>query len=666
MLKSLALSVFVAFLLSLSAVSAQTPVIHHRFGGVITSDLTEFSFRFSVMVEKSPLIVTTAQFSNKIIVFSAKSSTISSIQTEYYLIKNETYIASELTGYDRKQITVPYTPQKYENDTKEVFPDGCFALDDSNLECTVNIPIYMDIQKVRTIYERFDINNGLEPDIWHDFLVKTTKRAETGATAIDIIPSIMGYDLPYAWWNTSWEKVLNITISNITNPYVPDYQIPYSISLNASKMYQEGDIRADGYDIRLINPSGIEIPITNSTPILGSNLTNTTFLFTATNGVYQLYYKNLAAKKSKVSGLIVTNGSTFAADCEYAVNTSMTTYWPCRGAGSIDRGAIRKIINNTDPTVNIVGPTGFFNPHLLGGVTFSDNLWAYQVLINESAVFQVMITTTETGITAKEIFTFFYNTPFIIVNLTYNGTPASNDDFNTVTAADLFGHAQTAEDSAMWLIIPYANASNGQHNSTFSYIYRASTGQTVVFATPKHPIGSWTYTYFIDNGGGTEDLVYDINGYIPKSIEVYTGFLGRNTTNAYNVAKQLNWSFSYYFSGMDVIPGIPTIPNVSIVSNITYTWDLGAELPVITQYCAADGYSFVTVRGRYTYSATGELFSINQTDIQTCQYGCADSVLNNLGYAGCKESSLTYALIFIFVVIGVVLFVKFTVGGGGS
>lgn len=125
----------------------------------------------------------------------------------------------------------------------------------------------------------------------------------------------------------------------------------------------------------------------------------------------------------------------------------------------------------------------------------------------------------------------------------------------------------------------------------------------------------------------------------------------------------LNISFGAAgFSPSYITPNITT-PNIT--TNISYSWDLGIELPVMSQYCAADGYSLVTNRGRYAYTASGEPFSINQTDIQTCQYGCADAILTNFGYPGCKESNLLYAIIFIVVTIGVVILVRFISGRGG-
>jgi hypothetical protein len=181
-------------------------------------------------------------------------------------------------------------------------------------------------------------------------------------------------------------------------------------------------------------------------------------------------------------------------------------------------------------------------------------------------------------------------------------------------------------------------------------------------------------SYYIDSTG--EDSIY-----IYPSAYCGAGFATECTrsffkpsnfilgfTNGTNASESyLSWynPLTFNLSGSMGQPGVIPIPTPNISANITYTWDVGSDLPVITQYCAADGVSLVTTRGRNAYTATGEPFSINQTDVQTCQYGCADSIITNLGYPGCKESNLMYALIFIVVTIGVVILVRFVSGRGG-
>jgi len=644
MLKSLALSVFVAFLLSLSAVSAQTPVIHHRFGGIVSSDLTEFSFKFSVMVEKSPLIVTTADFANKITVSRAKSATISSINTEYYILKNETYTTSEISGYDRRRETVPYTPQKYENGTPDILPDGCFALDERNLECTRNIPIYRDVQKVRTVYERFDINNGLEPDIWYDFLVKTTKRAETGAIAIDVIPSIMGFDLPYAWWNSSFSGCRNITFNayqigeNLTNfPAV----VVLDNSAGAFATAQD-----DWDDIRFVdgacNMPGVELfyelenyTTKNATFFVQVNLT------TPQNKKISVYYGSINSS-SKSNTDAVWNGYSLVIHANQTATGNIFDSSPYHGkattmsmeasdvgrAGRID-GAFNfdgsdEFVNVSDSTILNFGDT----------MDFSWEAWAYP---RGNAGNTIIIKQKDAAPNEGYYMRFDATTNYVRCGV---------DSVPFVEIADSVNHTNS------WTHIVCTAKRDGNMTLFVNgvYVTNASiTGIATINNTNSLHIG------------------------ISRDVSTYP-FIG--TIDEVRIRKGFNspaWINATYINGLNPAafftlgePENETFPPVYVPPNITYTWDLGAELPVITQYCAADGYSFVTVRGRYSYSATGELFSINQTDIQTCQYGCADSVLNNLGYAGCKESNLTYALIFIFVVIGVVLFVKFIVNGGGS
>jgi len=119
----------------------------------------------------------------------------------------------------------------------------------------------------------------------------------------------------------------------------------------------------------------------------------------------------------------------------------------------------------------------------------------------------------------------------------------------------------------------------------------------------------------------------------------------------------LNISFGVAgFSPLYITPNITT-PNIT--TNISYTWDLGIELPVMQQYCSADGDSLVTLRGRYAYPAIGELFFVNQTEVFTCPYGCSDNSLLTLGQtSACRESNFTIGLITIVAVLLIVGIIK--------
>jgi hypothetical protein len=644
MLKSIAFSVFVAFMLSLSFVSAQqTPAIHHRFGGIVTSDLTEFYFRFSVMVDKSPQILTTVQFANKIAVSSAKSSTISSIQTEYYMLRNETYTASEIVDYEYRETIREYITIDEKNGTKEAIPDGCVALSERELSCFLTTPIYKDVTKTRAVYELFDVRNGLTPDIWYDFLVKTTKRAETGRTAIDVIPSVMGYDLPYAWWNSSFSGCRNITFNSYQiGANLTDFPAIVVLDNSAGAF---AAAQADWDDVRFIdgacNMPGGELyfelenfTTKNATFFVQVNLT------TPQNKKISVYYGSLnASTKSNpdavwagyslvIHGNQTATGTTPDSSPNHAKATTMNMESSDVGrAGRID-GALN--MDGFDEFVNVSDSTSL---NFGDTMDFSWEAWAYpRGIAGNTIIIKQKDATHNEGY-------------YMRFDATTNYARCGIDSTPFVDTADAVYHTNS------WTYIVCAAKRDGNMSMFVNGVLIANSSITGV-ATVNN-----TNSLYI--GIGRDVSTYPHIGLLDE-VRIYKG------------TKSPAWINATYINGLNPMaffvlgePENESFPVVFIPPNVTYTWDLGTELPVISKYCSSDGFSLVTNRGRYAYTASGEPFSINQTDIQTCQYGCADAILTNFGYPGCKESNLLYAIIFIVVTIGVVILVRFISGRGG-
>ena len=658
---TLALSVFVAFLLSLSFVSAQTTpeTIHTKFGGIVSSDLTEFVFRFSVMVDKTPEIMTTASFQNReVVAKSAKSNILETIKTEYYVIRNETYTTPEIVDYEKTETIREYLTIDEKNNTKEAVPSNCIILSDRELSCYTEMPIYKDVEKTRVVYELFDMANGLEPGVWYDFEVRTHKQASVGDFAIDIIPTVSGYDLPYAWYNTSWSTCRNITY----NSYMVGGNLvnfPSVVILdNSTGAFAKA--RSDYGDIRFVdggcNQAGGELfyelenyTAKNTTFHVSVNLTNTA------NKLISVYYGNsAAATKSNPDkvwinyALVIHNNQSATGKITdsspnhiYAETKNMATSDLQRG-GLID-GAVN-MAYASNMYIN-VSDSGYLNFGTTTDFTYSAFIYPKYINANGiSIINKQRVPSHNEGYYSQIV----YPTGYARCGL---------DVLTTVEVSDTSNH------SYQWayvVCVAYRSIGSSQEKLSM-YVNGVYVANASIVS-----LGDLNNNNPLFLGEGRSSVDNPMDGLFDEA-RIRNGIESPEWINA-TYLSFIKPSAFYTFGAEDneTFPSVPNATaNVTAPANITYVWDLGAELPVITQYCAADGYSFVTVRGRYSYSATGELYFVNQTDIQTCQYGCADSVLNNLGYAGCKESTLTYALIFIFVVIGVVLIVRFISGGGG-
>jgi hypothetical protein len=631
-----------AGLLSHGIVSAQTETVLHKFGGVITSDLTDFTFRFSVMVPKTPSLTTAASFANKAVVSRAKSDVVSSLNTEYYTLKNETYTTIDVIGYDRKQVIVPYTPQKYENDTKEVFPDGCFAIDDRNLECTENIPIYRDALKVRSVWEKFDMNKGLEPDVWYTFEVRSKKKANTGANMIDIIPSVMGYDLPYAWWNTSWTECRNITF----NPYkitanLTNFEAVVVLDNSAGAF---SAAKSDYSDVRFIdgacNMAGDELffelekySAINATYHIKVNLT------TPTAKKISVYYGNSVTNVSKSNPNAVWNGYSLVLHLNQTGIGSVfdsSPYHSLATTVNMEGGDVGRD-GPIDGAFNMDGADEFVNVSDSTNLNFGDNMdfsweaWAYPRGISGNTII-----IKQKDASHNEGYYMRFDSATNYVRCGIDSTPF-------VEIADAVYHTNT------WTYIVCAAKRDGNMTLFVNGNFIANSSITGIAAVNN------TNSLFI--GIGRDVLTYPMIGLIDE-IKIYKGIKSPAWINAtYINVMSPSAFYTLGPSETEYVPPIPP-PNVT-VSNISYTWDLGIELPIMQQYCSADGDSLITLRGRYAYSAIGELFFVNQTEVFTCPYGCSDNSLLTLGQtSACRESNFTIGLITIVAVLLIVGIIK--------
>jgi hypothetical protein len=649
MLKSIAFIVFVAFFLSLSFVSAQNlpETIHSRFGGIVSSDLTEFTFRFSVMVDKTPEIMSTATFQNREVVARAtKSNIINTIKTEYYLIRNETYMVHDIVDYEKRETIREYRIIDSRNNTRESVPSNCVIISNEQLSCYTEIPIYKDVEKTRTVYELFDMNKGLEPDIWYDFEVRVHKQASIGDFAIDIVPTIAGYDLPYAWWNSSFTDCRNITFNrDMIASDINNFQSLIYLN-NAGGGFSAAE--SDYSDIRFIdgacNMGGGELfyelenyTAQNATFFVLVNLTK------SANKIISVYYgsENASSKSNPdavwggyslvIHGNQTSTGAFFDSSPNHnRAETKNMESGDMGRVGMID-GAFN--MDGTDEFINVSDST---NLNFGDNTSFSYSIWAYP----RGNAGNTLIIKQKDAAPNEGYYMRF--------DATTNYARCGVDSTPFIDIVDSINHMNS------WTyIVCDVNRSNNNFSLYVNGVYIASDSLATI-ATVNN-------TNSLHIGIGRDAVTYPMIGFIDET----RIFRGSHSLTFINATYQ-NVKYPYLFSilGPPETEPIPVPPTPPI--NISYVWDLGQELPVMTQYCAADGYSLVTVRGRYAYSATGDLYFVNQTDTQTCQYGCADSTLISLGYAGCRESTLTYALIFIFVVIGVVLFVRLVVTGGGT
>ena len=476
-----------------------------------------------------------------------------------------------------------------------------------------------------------------------------------------------------AWYNQTWNQCTNLTITENTGVKRVNY--PVEINVSGLTFAATTEIRVTDAPC---NMNGTEI----SRDILDAGTGWAKILFLANisksnNTVYGIYHDAPGVPAPVYqTDLSMTNGTylflnnsifSIRIDDTYALIKDL--YYA--GSDWVGQGAARglfTVVNFTAPYV-VFGQTTSWNPNdcELG---FSGNVKKVITCRNlQNGSFRMN-------------YTFYAFSPYFSV---YVDTPGLNYSgyINSLKPENNIGSSVTYDTGTQ--DIPYSWTLVTPIYEKWTTVWKTSTpsryfmffwnGTNSRFNNGTSGINI-NASYYIDSSG--EDSIY-----IYPSAYCGAGFATECTrpffkpsnfilgfTNGTNASESyLGWynplNISFGAAGFSPSYITPNITTPNITTNISYSWDIGADLPIILIYCAADGVSLVTSRGRNAYTATGEPFSINQTDVQTCQYGCADSILTNLGYPGCKESNLMYALIFIVVTIGVVILVRFVSGRGG-
>jgi len=476
-----------------------------------------------------------------------------------------------------------------------------------------------------------------------------------------------------AWYNNTWQKCTNITLTENTGVK----RVNYPIEINVSGLTFAATTELRVTDAPC-NMNGTEIP----RDILDAGTGWAKILFLANvsksnTTIYGLYHDAFGVSApAYTTDLSMTNGTSLFMNnsvMSIRINDTYAVIKDLYYAGSnwVGQGTTRGLFSVAN----------FTEPYIVFG--YSSAVITNDCELGFSGNVKKVITCRHfQNSTFRLNYTFYAYSPYFSV---YVDTPGLNYSgyINSLKPEGSIGASVTYDTGTQ--DIPYSWTLVTPIYEKWTTVWKTSTpnryfmyfwnGTNSRFNNGTNGINI-NASYYIDSTG--EDSIY-----IYPSAYCGAGFATECTrsffkpsnfilgfTNGTNASESyLGWynplNISFGVAGFSPSYITPNITTPNITTNISYSWDLGAELPVITQYCAADGVSLVTTRGRYAYTASGEAFSINQNDIQTCQYGCADSILTNLGYPGCKESNLMYALIFIVVTIGVVILVGFVSGRGG-
>lgn len=450
------------------------------------------------------------------------------------------------------------------------------------------------------------------------------------------------------WYNTSWLYNMNISITNITE-YASGYPLPFYISLNTSYLINQGWLQADGDDLRLINPSGDEIPISNMTPIISDNSANTTYSFSADNGTYGLYFGNPNATVSTVSGLTTASGTAFSSDCNFTINNGNFSYWICRGIDVNNRNGLRKIVNNSDAGTNIVGST-WSSFQKQGGQTFNTQVFDMKVHINSTGLFKIETSKVVGDVYVSQNYTWRYGTPFVELTTTINKS-ASDDEYSNFAVDAFFSRLETNNMSYQDFDTFINISHNGKYGNEYAITHNPTTQNCFIFANPTYPASISQYTFYID--GAPTNQLNMFYGYLASEFTYYIGYIGRNQTKAIDIAEHLNWSFDYSFSSIGEQPPIP--PENVTTLNVSLTCDLCSELPLKNYYCEGDNI-LVNLR-EVTSCHNGICTTFTQNSSFICSSGCQNATILGFGEPGCVENDFTIAIIFIILIFIVALIV---------
>lgn len=148
------------------------------------------------------------------------------------------------------------------------------------------------VEKWHYVWKTFNpVGKTIKADRWYYIELWGKKKPKTGENNIDAIPVLVDYELPFAWWNSSFNNTRNITFTNTS--YTPS-NISVLLQVN-STIGSLGDICG----IRVLDDNDDEINFAfqdngNTTIDVNENISFYVRTYPASDK-YKIYYKNTSA-----------------------------------------------------------------------------------------------------------------------------------------------------------------------------------------------------------------------------------------------------------------------------------------------------------------------------------------------------------------------------------
>ena len=306
------------------------------------SSLTEYRLKFTMQIDKTTSLVGNSK-----------------PKTDYSVINGKTPTEYRMFLIENKSTEEPvYSTEDYSCDVTE-----------KNSTIVKNICKRYIQTGTRTIYnEKKTEYIGTSLDAGRDYVfeVVVNKRPELGQINIDVIPEILEYKFPYAWWNTSFNRCKDIFIQE---DYKNRTDFPLEINLTGLTL-------SSANEIRIVNAScnddgGVEVPF----DVLSSGTTFASVVFFVnstlnSNVTYSVYYDASGMSAPTYStDLSTSNGSYIFLNNSIIGMKIEDIYGLIRvlsygGSNWVGQGTTRGLFyvyNYTTPYV-VFGQTATWNP----------------------------------------------------------------------------------------------------------------------------------------------------------------------------------------------------------------------------------------------------------------------------------------------------------------
>ena len=246
------------------------------------SSLTEYRIRFSVKIDKTTSLVGNSKPQVDYLVMSGKTPT----NYQMFLIENK-------STYD-PILTLEYYSCDNTAKNNTITKSICQRYN--------QVGIKTRYYEAKTPYRDTELIAGAT----YLFEMVVDKKPELGRVYVDVIPKLLGYSFPYAWWNISYSSCMNISLEesykNRTNS---------PLEVNITEL-----IFASTDELRIVNAgcnidTGAEVPfdiLLNGTTFVNVLfIANTTF---GSNVTYSIYYDGHGVSKPDFqTDLSVVNGT---------------------------------------------------------------------------------------------------------------------------------------------------------------------------------------------------------------------------------------------------------------------------------------------------------------------------------------------------------------------